>query len=99
MKKKSTTNIRWTVSAFGDLEDALVFLQQERPSAAGKFSLALEETVKHLETFPNLGRPGRVSGTREFVMADWPFLIPYRFHAGNLEILRIYHCSRRWPPK
>jgi toxin ParE1/3/4 len=47
-----------------------------------------------LETFPNLGRAGRIAGTREITMA--PYVIVYRV-AQAVEILRIYHGAQNWP--
>ncbi len=48
---------------------------------------------------PAMGRPGRVSGTRELVVADTSYLVPYRVRANAVEILRVFHASRKWPNK
>jgi toxin ParE1/3/4 len=45
-----------------------------------------------------MGRPGRVPGTRELLVPKTRYLIPYRFRRGTIEILRVFHASRR-PPK
>jgi toxin ParE1/3/4 len=58
-----------------------------------RISLAMDGLVDHAE----LGRPGRVPGTRELVVTGTPFIIPYRIKDSSVEILRIYHASRRWP--
>jgi toxin ParE1/3/4 len=44
-----------------------------------------------------MGRPGRVSGTRELVIPGTPYIVPYRVRGGKLEILRILHATQRWP--
>jgi toxin ParE1/3/4 len=46
---------------------------------------------------PHIGRPGRVPGTREFVIDKTPYIVPYRVKDNALQILRIYHGARRWP--
>jgi hypothetical protein len=46
---------------------------------------------------PEIGRNGRVAGTRELVIPKTPFLVPYRVNGQSLEILRIYHAAQRWP--
>ena len=46
-----------------------------------------------------LGRPGRVEGTRELVVPDTPYLVPYRGRGHAVEILRVFHGARKWPKK
>jgi len=38
-----------------------------------------------------LGRPGRVLGTRELVVPDTSYIIPYRVRGNTLEVLRVFH--------
>jgi plasmid stabilization system protein ParE len=38
-----------------------------------------------------------VVGTRELVIGELPYVIPYRVLGQDLEILRVLHTSRRWP--
>ena len=54
--------------------------------------------VDQLPFKPNLGRSERVKGTREAVLSGTPFVVPYRITADRIEILRVYHAARRWPP-
>jgi plasmid stabilization system protein ParE len=42
-----------------------------------------------------MGRPGRVAGSRELVIA--PYVIAYRSRKSAIEILGIIHGARRWP--
>jgi len=44
-----------------------------------------------------MGRPGRVVGTRELVIGQLPYIIPYRVRESEIEVLRVLHTSRRWP--
>jgi toxin ParE1/3/4 len=44
-----------------------------------------------------VGRPGRVPGTRELVIAHMPYIVPYRVRGEAIQILRVYHSARRWP--
>jgi toxin ParE1/3/4 len=46
---------------------------------------------------PHMRRPGRVPGTRELVIAQTPYIVPYRVQCGSIQILRVYHGARRWP--
>jgi toxin ParE1/3/4 len=53
--------------------------------------------VELLERFPETGRPGRISGTRELVIVPTPFLIAYRVRKGKIEVLSLLHGARKWP--
>ncbi len=55
------------------------------------------ESAEKLRTSPNIGRPGRLYGTRELVITGTPFIILYRVRDGVIEILRGIHGARRWP--
>jgi len=46
---------------------------------------------------PEMGRPGRVPGTRELLIPRTPFIVPYRLVGNTIQILRIFHGARRWP--
>jgi toxin ParE1/3/4 len=44
-----------------------------------------------------MGRPGRVPGTRELVVAGTPYIVAYRVTASRVDVLAIIHAARRWP--
>ena len=48
---------------------------------------------------PNLGRPGRVPNTRELVVIKTRYIILYRGRGDSVEVLRMFHTSRRPPQK
>ena len=52
-----------------------------------------------LARYTALGRPGRVEGTRELVVAGTPYVIPYGVRENRVEVLRVFHAARKWPPK
>lgn len=89
--------IVWTELALSDLNSAHEYIAQERPVAAIRVVEKIEKSLEAIRRYPDLGRPGRISGTREIVVPDTPFIIPYRIRAKRLEILAIIHSSRRWP--
>lgn len=90
--------LRWTRLAEGDLEAIADYIGQDNPAAAVRVVLELlDQTETTLARNPAIGRPGRVLGTREFVIAGLPYIIAYRVREKNLEILRVLHTSRRWP--
>lgn len=45
---------------------------------------------------PALGRPGRLSGTREWVVYGTPYLLVYRERGAALEVLHVWHEAQDW---
>lgn len=43
-----------------------------------------------------MGRPGRVSGTREWVVSGTPYLLVYRERGDALEVLHVWHEAQDW---
>lgn len=89
----------WFRRAIHDLEAIHAYVAQDDPTAAQQLGLRLEQAVTLLITQPSMGRPGRVHGTRELIVSGTPYLIPYRVRGQRIEILRVFHTARRWPPQ
>ena len=90
-------HVKWLRTAIANLEAEAEYIARDNPSAAGHIVDSIVEAVNQLTHFPAIGRPGRVAGTRELVVTGTPYIVPYRVRAGSVEILRIFHGSRRWP--
>ena len=73
------------------------YIAQDNPKAAAKFVLHLRDSASMLGEQPNLGRPGRIPGTRELVITQFPYILPYRVRNDTVEILRVFHTARKWP--
>lgn len=69
----------------------------DNPSAAERMAERVREAVEYLLEYPNMGKPGRVSGTRELVVSGTPFIVVYRVAVLTIQILRILHHARKWP--
>jgi len=90
--------LRWTKRAERDLDEIASYIGQDSPAAAARVILELIDRVEaSLTKRPSIGRAGRVLGTRELVMGDLPYVVPYRVREQDIEILRVLHTSRRWP--
>ena len=89
--------LRWARSALGDLEDAGAFIAEENPQAARAMAQRVKGAVEYLLEHPALGRAGRVRGTRELVVSGTPFIVVYRTHYDQIQILRVLHHARKWP--
>jgi toxin ParE1/3/4 len=89
--------IRWSLEAAADLETIVRFIELDNSPAALRAGSAIYKRVGELAKFPNLGRAGRVSGTRELPISPFPFLVVYRLGEGVVEIVRVLHGAQRWP--
>ena len=89
--------IRWHQAALRDLVALRSYIRRYNAAAAGEVARRIREAAERLSAQPNLGRPGRVAGTRELVVPHTPCLIPYRVSKDTVEILRVYHATQRWP--
>jgi toxin ParE1/3/4 len=89
--------VRWTTDAADDLERICDYIAQSRPDSARRVAQSVIERIGTLETFPHLGRPGRVQGTREITFPPLPFVAVYEVHEEQIVVLRILHGAQRWP--
>jgi toxin ParE1/3/4 len=90
-------NIVWSPRAVGHLADLRAHIARERPDAAGRIASTILDSVERLAEWPNLGRPGRVPGTRELVIPGTPYVIPYRLRSERLEVIAVFHGRQKWP--
>jgi addiction module RelE/StbE family toxin len=89
--------IKWLKRALENLEAEAAYIAQENPKAAGECVNHILSAVQQLARHPNIGRAGRVFGTRELVITRYPYIVPYRIKNETIEVLRIFHTSRKWP--
>ncbi|WP_238947807.1 type II toxin-antitoxin system RelE/ParE family toxin [Caldimonas brevitalea] len=57
-----------------------------------------DEIVKQSDLLlqhPEIGRPGRVSGTRELVISGFPYVIPYAIRDNESIVLLRVFCTQR----
>ena len=92
--------IVWSPEAIGDLLALRAYIAEDDPAAARRVA---ERIVSLVETLladnPAIGRPGRVSGTRELVVTRTHYVVPYRVKDATIQVLRVYHGARRWPDR
>lgn len=89
--------VKWLRLAMADLDEVEAWIVRDNPAAAVSVLLKIAKTVSLLATQPGIGRAGRIPGTKELVVPDTPYIVPYRVKSNVVEILRVYHASRKWP--
>lgn len=91
--------LRWTVPALRDLESIGDVIAGHDPAAADRTITRIFDQADLLADHPHLGRAGRVPGTRELVVTDTPFVVPYRVQGETVELLAVFHGARQWPER
>lgn len=91
--------VRWLLKAVKDLEDLQEYIAADNPTAASRQLELILNAVARLSENTNLGRPGRVKGTRELVIPKTPYIAAYRIKYDVVEILRVLHGARKWPKR
>jgi len=91
--------VRWTRRATLRLDQVGGHIQGDNPAAASRVIARIISAVDNLSEQPNLGRPGRIPGTRELVFADIPYIVAYRVTTTAVEVVTVMHGAQRWPDK
>ena len=73
------------------------YIARENPRAAFEVAQHIRVAVDQLRDHPQMGRRGRVRGTNELVIRGRPYVVPYRIKNSEIQILSVYHTSRKWP--
>jgi toxin ParE1/3/4 len=92
-------HIQWTQRARRQFLAIIDALLEENPSATERTYDAITDSVSRLATFPEIGRRGRVHGTRELVIPSQPDIVAYRIQGQTVHILAVLHGARKWPER
>ncbi len=91
-------NVVWSPEAIQDLISLRDYIADESPARARRVVSRILRSIEGvLADNPDMGRGGRVPGTRELVVPQTPYIVPYRVEGNAMQILRVYHSARRWP--
>ena len=89
--------IRWTSRALHRLNHIAAHIQKDNPQAAARVVSRIVTAVDLLAEQPAMGRIGRIKTTHELVLADIPYIIPYRVTDTYVDILTVMHAAQKWP--
>ena len=92
--------LRWTEPAEHDLDKVYEYYVQEASErVAADNVLKIIHAVNSVIDMPAKTRAGRLSGTRELVLQDLPYIVPYRVVKDEVQILRVFHTAQQPPQK
>ncbi len=89
--------IGWHPNALDDIYGIEAYIERDNPPAAQMMEMRIRAAVNMLAEHPNLGRAGRVSGTREPIVAGTPYLVAYAVLGDEIRVLAVLHGVQKWP--
>ena len=90
-------NVVWTPEAEQDRDDIWHALAADNQRAAVQMDKLFSDAAVRLADHPRLGRPGKISGTRELI-PHASFRLVYEVEGDTVWILTLVHTARQWPP-
>lgn len=91
--------VEWLRKALRNLDDEATYIATDDAAAARRVVKRVFDAVAQLADQPGLGRPGRVPATRELIVDKTRYIVPYRVRGDTVEILCVFHTSRRLPAR
>ena len=89
-------NLIWRPSALDQLDSTIGYIAERNQIAAKKLEGLVHNSVDTIILAPMAGRPGRVAGTREWVVHP-NYLLIYRATRTRITILRFLHARQLYP--
>jgi len=99
LTKKGVSRYVDTGGAERDLDEIEAYIATDNPVAAIDTVLRVIDSLAHLGEHPEMGRAGRIAGTREWVIPKTPFIAAYRISGKAIQVLRVLHGARTWPKR
>ena len=89
--------IRFAPQAERDLDEIRARIEADRPAIAGNVIARILQSIRYLDNFPRLGRPGLLPDTRELSIYGLPYKAVYRIEGDIIFVAAIIHTSRKFP--
>ena len=87
----------WSRRAIRHLVQLREYIHKDSEQNARLIANRILSAVDLLSSHPGIGRPGRTVGTRELVVPDTPYVVPYRVRRDRLELIAVLHGRQKWP--
>jgi toxin ParE1/3/4 len=87
----------WSPRAIRHLTAIREYIEKGSDGNAALIARRILDAIEILQTQPQMGRPGRLAGTRELVVSGTPYIVPYRVRRERLELLAVFDGRRQWP--
>jgi toxin ParE1/3/4 len=89
-------NARWDADARLQLDNIVQYIRDKNLPAAERLEQSFQTSIERLCAMPMIGRPGRVAGSREWIVHP-NYLIIYRVTEQTIDIIRVLHSRQQYP--
>lgn len=97
MERKKRKQLEWSLRSAEQLVEIEKFIARENPAMAAMVVDRIIATAARLSVFPQVGRVGRVRGTRELIITRYPYIVVYRVLRTKVQVVRVVHQSKKYP--
>jgi len=87
----------WTPEAEQDRDEVWEYICADSVAAAARMDELFSNAVAQLVDFPELGRAGKIAGTRELIPHE-NYRLVYEIDGDIVWMLALVHTARLWPP-
>jgi toxin ParE1/3/4 len=87
----------WTPEAEQDRDEVWEYIATDSMAAAARMDELFSDAAARLVDFPELGRPGKIVGTRELIPHE-NYRLVYEVDGDTVWMLALVHTARLWPP-
>lgn len=90
--------LTFTSPALADLDEILAYTRKHHPTSLARLRKRIDAVSNQLQAFPQSGRAlDNAQGVRVAPLIRFPFRIFYRIADGRIEVLHVWHASRKAP--
>jgi len=88
--------IRYRLDAIADFAQIHSHIAEDNPAAARLIIGRIEHSITRLTRFPESGRIGVVTGTRELVVPGLPYIVVYLIVEKFIDFVAVVHAAQDW---
>ena len=86
----------WEPDALDQFDSIIDYVAERHLAAAERLERMFRDKAETARRFPEIGRPGRVAGTREIIVHP-NYLIIYQITDSAIDIIRVLHSRQQYP--
>jgi plasmid stabilization system protein ParE len=86
--------LEWTETAWREFIGGIAFIAEDSPHGASLVKARIDRAAVFVHSHPRMGRPGGVTGTREYPVPRTRYTLIYEEGEAAIYILHCWHQSR-----